>query len=201
MYCSNCGKEIEEGSKFCRYCGANVEGVKIEARQKREQEIEDSVSYYDTPKIIPKDMLEEGERIVFETRPRKILYLIGWWIVGILFIIIGLFVLLASVIGGVITVILGLIVLGIPLLTWRNTVYCLTTRRVMRFKGTVSKEVYENPLDRIQDLRLKMSFLQRQYDCGDILITTAGTAGIECTWQNIPNARETYKILRALSEK
>ena len=146
-------------------------------------------------------MLEEGERIVLETRPRKILYLIGWWIVGILFIIIGLFILLASVVGGVITVILGLIVLGIPLLTWRNTVYCLTTRRVMRFKGMLSKEVYENPLDRIQDLRLKMSFLQRQYDCGDILITTAGTAGIECTWQNIPNARETYKILRALSEK
>ncbi len=25
MYCSNCGKEIEEGRKFCRYCGANVE--------------------------------------------------------------------------------------------------------------------------------------------------------------------------------
>jgi len=97
--------------------------------------------------------------------------------------------------------IIAFLMLGMPLLGWRFTVYCLTTRRVMRFKGILSKEVYENSLDRIQDLRLKASFLQRQYNCGDILITTAGTAGIECIWHNVPNARETYKILRALSGK
>lgn len=25
MYCTNCGKEIAEGSKFCTYCGAKVQ--------------------------------------------------------------------------------------------------------------------------------------------------------------------------------
>ena len=26
MFCPNCGKEIPDGSKFCPYCGANLEG-------------------------------------------------------------------------------------------------------------------------------------------------------------------------------
>ena len=24
MYCKNCGKEIEQDSKFCKYCGENI---------------------------------------------------------------------------------------------------------------------------------------------------------------------------------
>ena len=24
MFCKNCGKEIDDGSKFCQYCGANL---------------------------------------------------------------------------------------------------------------------------------------------------------------------------------
>ena len=69
-----------------------------------------------------------------------------------------------SRVTGIIILIIAFMLLGIPLLSWRFTVYCLTTRRVMRFKGIIAKEVYENSLDRIQDLRLKTSFLQRQYD-------------------------------------
>lgn len=24
MFCSNCGKEIEDGTKFCKYCGKTI---------------------------------------------------------------------------------------------------------------------------------------------------------------------------------
>lgn len=30
MYCKNCGKEIDEDSKFCKYCGKNLEIVSKE---------------------------------------------------------------------------------------------------------------------------------------------------------------------------
>lgn len=26
MYCTKCGKEVEDGAKFCPYCGASLEG-------------------------------------------------------------------------------------------------------------------------------------------------------------------------------
>lgn len=29
MFCKKCGKEIAEGTKFCPYCGANLEDTKI----------------------------------------------------------------------------------------------------------------------------------------------------------------------------
>ena len=29
MYCTKCGKEIKDGSKFCEFCGADVSGEKL----------------------------------------------------------------------------------------------------------------------------------------------------------------------------
>lgn len=205
MYCSNCGKEIEEGSKFCKYCGLKVEESEIETRQKRAQEEKKAVSHYDTPKIIPRDRFKEGEMIVFETRPHKVHYLLVWWIVGITFFIIGLWVLsfasviggTISVIGGIILLIIALLFLGISYLSWKFTFYCLTAERVIKLKGILNKDFYENRLEKVQDLRLKEGVIQRMFGCGDILITTAGMAEIECVWQDIPNAREIHSILRA----
>jgi len=197
MYCLNCGKEIEEGSKFCRYCGADVGKSEIETRQKRVLEEKRAVSHYATPKIVPRDRLKEGEMIVFETRPHKVHYLLAWWIIGIIFSIIGLGILFASVIGGIILLIIALLFLGIAYLSWNCTVYCLTTERVIKLKGILNKDFYENRLEKVQDLRLKEGFIQRMFGCGDILITTAGMAGVECVWGSIPNARESHSILRA----
>jgi uncharacterized membrane protein YdbT with pleckstrin-like domain len=110
-------------------------------------------------------------------------------------------VVLACVIGGIILLIIALLFIGISYLSWRFTSYCLTTRRVIKLKGILNKDFYENRLEKVQDLRLKEGFIQRMFGCGDILITTAGMAGIECVWQDIPNARESQKILRALLER
>ena len=197
MYCPNCGKQIEEGSKFCRYCGLSVGKSEIETRQKRVQEEKKVVSHYDIPKIIPRDRLKEGEMIVFETRPHKVHYLLALWIVGITFFIIGLGVLFASVIGGIILLIIALLFLGMSYLSWEFTFYCLTTERVIKLTGILNKNFYENRLEKVQDLRLKEGIIQRMFGCGDILITTAGMAGVECVWRSTPNARETHSILRA----
>lgn len=34
MFCSNCGKEIQENTSFCPYCGKNVNQVPIPAAEK-----------------------------------------------------------------------------------------------------------------------------------------------------------------------
>jgi uncharacterized membrane protein YvbJ len=45
MYCVKCGKEIEEGSKFCRHCGAEIP-EKGTVQAKKSQEIKKTVDLY-----------------------------------------------------------------------------------------------------------------------------------------------------------
>lgn len=198
MYCPNCGKEIEEGSKFCKYCGAKVEEGEIEVKKKETQQARETVPSYDTPKMIPRDMLKEGEKIVFEAHPHKVYTLLGSWIFGAILVLVGVSVFFASVLAGIIVEIIAFLVFFISYLKWRYTIYGLTTGRVIRLRGVIGKDLYENPLERIQDLRLKIGVLQRMFGCGDIMITTAGTAVIECAWKNIENPREAQKTLRTL---
>jgi len=197
-YCPNCGKEIEEGSKFCKYCGAKVGEGEIEVKEKEIQQAREAVPSYDAPKMIPQDMLKEGDKIVFEAHPHKVYTLLGSWIFGAILVLVGIDVFSASVLAGIILEIIAFLVFFIPYLIWRYTIYGLTTGRVIRLRGVIGKSLYENPLERIQDLRLKIGVLQRMFGCGDIMITTAGTAGVECAWKNIGNPRETQKTLRTL---
>lgn len=198
MCCPNCGKEIEEGSKFCKYCGAKVEKGEIEVKEKEVQQARETVPSYDAPRMIPRDMLKEGKKIFFEAHPHKVYTLLGSWIFGAILVLVGIGVFSDSVLAGIIVEIIAFLVFFIPYLKWRYKIYGLTTGRVIRLRGVMGKDFYENPLERIQDLRLKMGVIQRMFGCGDIMITTAGTAGIECVWKNIANPREVQKTLRTL---
>jgi len=143
-------------------------------------------------------MLKEGKKIFFEAHPHKVYTLLGSWIFGAILVIVGIAVFSDSIIAGIIIEVIAFLVFFIRYLNWRYTIYGLTTGRVIRLRGVIGKDLYENPLVKIQDLRLKMGVIQRMYGCGDIMITTAGTAGIECVCKNIANPREIQKTLRTL---
>ncbi len=155
---------------------------------------------YDVPKMIPQYMLREGEKIVFEKHPHKLYTLLGPWIVGITNILLGI-IFYASFLVTLILIMIGFLAILVPYLKWRYTIYALTTDRVMRLSGIIGKDFYENSLERIQDIRMKMSIMQRIFGCGDIMVTTAGTAGVECIWKNIPNPQEVLRTLRILLDE
>jgi len=110
MYCSKCGKEIEESSQYCKYCGIRVEGDTLESAHGRSEEYSKDISTYETPKTIPLDMMENNESIVFETHPSKmgtflkhlagailllgggvaVLIVLRWEIFGAVLIVVGL---------------------------------------------------------------------------------------------------------------
>ena len=69
---------------------------------------------------------------------------------------------------------------------------------MIRLRGIIGKDLYENRLSKTQDLRLKMGVLQRMFHCGDVMLTTAGTGTIECAWKDIERPRERQGILRSL---
>jgi membrane protein YdbS with pleckstrin-like domain len=200
MYCSKCGKEIEESSQYCKYCGTRVEGDTLESAHGRSEEYSKDISTYETPKTIPLDMMEKNERIVFETHPSKMGTFFNHIAVALLFVAGGLAVLivLSWEIPGAILIVAGLIIGLIGYVKWRSIIYGLTTNRIIVFTGIFSKDLYENRLDRVQDIRMKISLRQRIYNCGDISVSTAGTAGVECMWRNIPDPRKKQRLLRML---
>lgn len=198
MYCSNCGKQIDPGSKFCKYCGAKVKEGEIDGKAKGTQPVRETVPSDEPSKMIPRNMLKEGEKIIFEVHPHKVYTLLGPWIFGAILVLGGVGAFLVSVLAGIIVEVIAFLVFLVPYLKWRYTIYALTTGRVIRLRGVISKDVYESPLKKIQDLKLKISVSQRIFGCGDIMITTAGTAAIECVWKNIGNPREAQKSLRNL---
>ena len=208
MYCSKCGKEIEEASQYCKYCGTRLEGETLESEPEYLKESGEDVPNYEMPKMIPRDMTERNERIVFETHPSKMGSFFKHMAGALFFIAIGFIVLIIvgwGILGweifGAILIVTGLIIALIGYLKWRSIIYSLTTNRIIVLRGIFSKDLYENRLDKVQDIRVKISLMQRVFNYGDIFLTTAGTAGVECIWQNIPDPRKKQKLLRTLMAK
>ena len=52
MKCSNCGREVEEGYSFCKYCGAELSGIVVNPQDKVESSSETSAESEVTNTII-----------------------------------------------------------------------------------------------------------------------------------------------------
>jgi membrane protein YdbS with pleckstrin-like domain len=200
MYCAKCGREIDESGQYCKYCGARLEGDTADSVQERSKEYGEDVPTYETPKMIPRDMMERNERIVFETHKGIIGVFLSHIAVGALFLAGGIVVLVIPKwsIPGAVLIVVGLVIALVGYLKWRSVIYALTTKRIIVLQGIFSKDLYENRLDRVQDIRMKISFGQRIFNYGDIYITTAGTSGVEAIWQNVPDPRKKQMLLRTL---
>ncbi len=206
MFCSKCGKEIDESGQFCKYCGASVKGDSTESAQERSKQYPEDVHTYDMPRMVPLDMMEKYEKIVFETHPSKMGAFFSHVAGGVLLVAGGITMLIlldffALRILGAALIVAGLIIGLVGYLKWRSIIYALTTNRMIVLKGIFSKDLYENHLDKVQDIRLQIDMRQRLYNCGDISISTAGTAGIECMWKDIPDARKKQALLRTVLAK
>lgn len=201
VFCPDCHKEMNKESSFCRYCGAKLRQSEIEAREKRAEEVKVEVLFYSTPKMMPKDILRRREKIVFEARPHMIYTLLAPWLIGAALIPIGIRVIFALVFAGVLIEIIALLVLSLSFVNWRYTIYGLTTDRVIRVRGVIGKDIYQNPLGKIQFYRLKPGFFQRKFHCGDIMISAVGTAIVEPVWKNIKRPREVQRTLRTLVQE
>lgn len=200
MYCPKCGREVDESSQYCKYCGARLEEDTVESASQRQEEYGEDVPTYEIPRMIPMDMMEKNERIVFETHPSKMGVFFNHILVALLFLAGGsaMLIVLSWEIPGAVLIVVGAVIGLIGYVRWRSIVYALTANRIIVLKGIFSKELYENRLGRVQDIRVKISLRQRMYNCGDIFVSTAGTSGVECIWENIPDPRKKQKLLRTL---
>jgi membrane protein YdbS with pleckstrin-like domain len=131
----------------------------------------------------PVRLLHDGEEVVIDVRPH-------WWYLA------GPAVVLLAVIAGGVTaavesvpswvdwVVIGALVLAAIWLLgrytrWASTRLVVTTSRLIRRTGVLSRSVREIPLVALTDISCKQSLLERVIGAGDVLLESAGREGQE----------------------
>ena len=100
-------------------------------------------------------------------------------------------------------IIAALAIVGLRLfwqmLEWLSHVYVLTDQRVIRVMGVLNVQVFECPLQKIQQTDLILPLIQRLFWLGSIGFATAGTATHEAFWLMIAKPLEVHaKIVETL---
>jgi len=78
-----------------------------------------------------------------------------------------------------ILLVVGLVWIGIVLLTWRSEEYIVTSRRVIKVEGLLDKKAGDSSLDKINDAVLKQGIWARIFHYGDLDILTANDDAID----------------------
>jgi len=158
--------------------------------------------------VVPAHLVEEGETIIFAIKP-SVWFIIFYSAKMIILVVAILLAILNGLkyfpdapywIGRFASQIAAAVIfiqLVMAVLEWISRLYVLTDRRVIRIKGIFNIDVFEAPLIKIQNTYLTFALHERVVGIGTILIATAGTAGIEASWQNINQPLEVHEQVRA----
>ena len=149
------------------------------------------------------ETLSEGEHFVLRLHPHwKTLLRPFFILLVILVVAIAVLIMLPSgssagiasaVIG--ILVLLAVIVWGVvPVLRWRTTTYELTTRRLRLREGILSRTGRDFPLIRISDVSFTHGPIDRLLGCGKLIVESAGEHG-QLVHNEIPQVQQVQSTL------
>jgi uncharacterized membrane protein YdbT with pleckstrin-like domain len=165
--------------------------------------------------------IRSGENVVFETRPRFLMYarsaLIKFIIILLIIIFFSTIISITATIQNniinyiqiplvlAVTLILMILILALllwiiwDLYSWRNTLYQITTTRVIVSKGILRKNRSSIHFDKIQDIRVTQSITGRIIGSGDIRIFS-GHDFTTMFLYDIPNPNEVENLLNRAIE-
>jgi uncharacterized membrane protein YdbT with pleckstrin-like domain len=162
---------------------------------------------YDAEETVPAHLLDGGEIVVLTLKPSL------WFILFKSFRMLlgtGLIVVLSAPLSRALypigmtqpllvkaAIVLAVARLMISTLQWVSRLYVLTNRRVMRIRGVFNVDIFECQLTRIQNTLLHLAIYERLFGLGSIGFATAGTGGIEATWENLNHPMEVHERVRA----
>jgi uncharacterized membrane protein YdbT with pleckstrin-like domain len=156
----------------------------------------------------PKRLLGDDETLVLSLRPHvKVLFAPG----AVLLVVAPVSAVLIGIVPdsfaqiwlrGAVAVVTGLLLLRWtvwPFVVWWNTVYAVTTRRLVIREGVFGREGHDMPLTRLNDVSFAHSFWERMLGCGTLVVESAGERGqIELT--DIPKVEQVQRTLYQLSD-
>lgn len=86
-----------------------------------------------------------------------------------------------------------------PFLVWWNTLYAVTTRRLVMREGVFSRSGHDMPLTRLNDVSFEHSFWERLLGCGTLVVESAGERG-QLLLDDIPKVELVQRTLYRLSD-
>jgi uncharacterized membrane protein YdbT with pleckstrin-like domain len=86
-----------------------------------------------------------------------------------------------------------------PFVVWWNTVYAVTTRRLVIREGVFAREGHDMPLTRLNDVSFSHGFWERLLGCGTLVIESAGEHG-QIELDDIPRIEQVQRTLYRLSD-
>ena len=153
----------------------------------------------------PTKLLADGEEVVLDLHPHWKRLVVP---VLLLIAVLGLTGFLLGqvdngtgqlVIAGV-AVLLIVVLVGVPFLRWRTTLFVVTNRRVVVRTGVLSREGRDVPLSRINDVTFSHDLLERILGCGTLVVESAGERG-QVTLTEVPQVETVQRTLYNLVER
>ncbi len=145
-----------------------------------------TISAYKEPKILSKNLFHPDEEIYLELKPAKICY----------FVVPICLLMFSFAFPGLFYISIPAVFIAAAL--YGNKSYALTNKRILSVKGVINKYRSECPLDKIQNIELKVPFLSG--NTGTIHFITAGTFKA-VDWDFIFNPRDVYQRVSAIIHK
>jgi uncharacterized membrane protein YdbT with pleckstrin-like domain len=151
---------------------------------------------------ISKDLLNEGETIVVDTRthPKALLFPL---LMLVVLLAIGTFVQTEVDQKEVNWTVWALLVVGIawffvrPVLIWLTATYTITTRRLITRHGVITRRGHDIPLTRVSDVAYEKDLIDRMLGCGTLVISDASTHG-QVALPDIPHVEDVQRKLNDL---
>ncbi len=164
----------------------------------------DAVTTYAPQDLVPAQLLDGGETVLLAIKPS--LWFIAFnsvrWILILSLVVVGVLwmspgwqpveprLLIQAAIGFMV------LRLAVATLQWVSRLYVLTNRRIMRIRGVFNVDIFEANLTRIQNTYLRLNWYERVFRLGTIDLSTAGTGGIEASWENVARPLEVHEAIR-----
>jgi uncharacterized membrane protein YdbT with pleckstrin-like domain len=99
------------------------------------------------------------------------------------------------VVAGVLAVFVA--VLGTGLMRRMQTTYTITDQRLTIQLGLLTRELHEARLERVQNVRLRQSLLERAIGVGTVYFDTAASAAFDFSFAGIANPRQIVRTVDA----
>lgn len=160
--------------------------------------------------------LKSGERVIWSGKPAKAPFIIGGLVVSafgviwLTFSMVAMSLAFSSGNPGFVTLFLLLFVLigfgitlGPPLTQisrYRNTKYVITDQRLITQTGAIGLDTRFIDLDKIQEIHVNVSFIDKIFGTGTLIVVTAGFVFKGLTYPAIIALREPYAVENLLQE-
>lgn len=152
MYCSNCGKEINENDNFCRYCGKNLHENVSQKIENKENNIEDE-------EFVLYDVKKHWMSLFWSVFLTPFFFFYFW----------NIFLNTHSFFSWVVVVAI-LILIFYPIARYKSDKIIITNKFAHIKAGVINPEETDIPLNKLGNIEISQSSLGRMFDYGTVLV-------------------------------